>query len=207
MKSPEELLKAARHLWYSDANAFRAQQILNGIMKDCPGTPEAESAKALRDLIARSQVPGESCSESNAVEERGCRDAVFRTLAGLLGTAFLVIIALGGIDPEPAWRAIAQGLVILVVALVFLDFAISGGAGGRWIGEWIGFWFVFRATTGWRRRLADALIIGSNILVWGLFVFMPYIFGSGDDWMTDPEVVLPGLWLLASALYWYWRNN
>ena len=57
MNNPEELLRKARYLWYSEKNAFRAQQILNGIMKDYTDTPEAESAKVLRDL-RRSQSLG-----------------------------------------------------------------------------------------------------------------------------------------------------
>ena len=161
MNNPEELLRKARYLWYSEKNAFRAQQILNGIMKDYPDTPEAESAKVLRDLIARSPAPGRSYSKTEPEEVLGCRQTLFRTLAAFLGVGFVAVLALWGSDAEPAWRAVLQEISILVFALILLDFAISGEA--RVLG-WIGF-SIGRITAGWNRHFMIALGIGFIILI------------------------------------------
>ena len=172
MGNPQELLETAHRLWYSEKDALRAQQILNGIIEDYPDSPEAEKAKSFLSVIYRSPA----FHESDAVEGRGCREAVFRTLAGILGISTLVVLALGGVDTEPAWRAVTQGLLFVVLALVFLGFAISGTAGGNWLSDWIGVWVFFRATTGWRRYLTDGLFIAFNVLAIGLFVLSPFIF-------------------------------
>ena len=70
MNNLEELLRKARYLWYSEKNAYRAQQILNGIMKDYPDSPEAERAKGLRDRIATSPAPGVPNSKAEGGRER-----------------------------------------------------------------------------------------------------------------------------------------
>lgn len=198
MGNPEELLEAARQLWYSDKDALRAQQILNGIVEDYPDSPEAEKARSFLGVIYRSPA----FHESNAVERRGCRETVFRTLAGILGTTFLIVFALWGIDTEPVWRAVTQGLLIVVLALVFLGFAISGTAGGNWLSDWIGVWVLFRATTGWRRYLTDGLFIALNVLAIGYLVFSPFIFEYDDDSLLPRMLVV-----LLLALYWYRRKE
>ena len=111
MNNPEELLRKARHLWDSDQNAFRAQQILNGIMKDYPDSPEAQSAKELRDLIARSPAPGESFSESEEGRE-GWRHTVQEN-------AFAIILGLIAIFIAWRWK-VAATLVIAMMMAAFL---------------------------------------------------------------------------------------
>ena len=198
MGNPEELLETARRFWYSDKDALRAQQILNGIIEDYPDSPEAEKARSFLGVIHRSPA----FHESNAVEGRGCREAVFRSLAGILGTTLLVALALWGLDTEPAWRAVTQGLLFVALALVFLGFAISGTAVGNWLSDWIGVWIFFRATTGWRQYLTDGLFIAFNVLAIGFLVLSPFIFEYDDDSLLPRMLVV-----VFVALYWYRRKK
>jgi len=93
MDNAEEWLRTARRLWYSERNASRAQMMLNDILKEYPDSPEAESAKELRDLIAKSPAPREPFSEPRSDQEQGCGQAAFRVLAALLGIGSLVMVA------------------------------------------------------------------------------------------------------------------
>jgi uncharacterized membrane protein len=51
MGNPGELLETARRLWYSEKDAVGAEQILDEIMTDYPGSPEAKRAKAFRFML------------------------------------------------------------------------------------------------------------------------------------------------------------
>lgn len=127
--NPEELLEMARRLWYSEKDAVGAEQILDEIMRNYPDSPEAEKAKAFRFMLARSPARATSDFRSASDTREGCRQAIFRVLAGLLGVGFLAMVAPDHNSIEPAWLFMLGKIIVVVFALFFLDVAITGGLG------------------------------------------------------------------------------
>ena len=118
MGNPEELLETARRLWYSDKDALGAQQILDGIVRDHPDSPEAEEAAELRNLIAALQPLGESGSD----RPKGWRHTVRENAFSIVFFLIMMFVALLW-RLDPLWVRTAMwvvlGLVFGLLAFLF----------------------------------------------------------------------------------------
>jgi len=113
MGNPEDLLDAARRLWYSDKDAQGAQQILDGIIGDHPDSPEAEEAAELLDLIAALQPLGESGSEG----PKGWRHTVRENALAIVTFLIVMFVAL-------RWRIKAMWVATAMWFLLSLVFGL-----------------------------------------------------------------------------------
>mgnify|MGYP001568854824 CR=1 FL=1 len=121
MNNPEELLRKARYLWYSEKNAFRAQQILNEIIKDYPDSQEAVRAKGLRDLIATSPAPGVPNSEAEESRE-AWRHTVQKNALRII--VFLPVMFISWRLKESPLLVIAMMTAASMVIIVFVPDSI-----------------------------------------------------------------------------------
>lgn len=78
-------------------------------------------------LLETARVKSKFKSASGTSE--GCRQAIFRVLAGLLAVGFLAMVALDHSSIEPAWLFMLGKIIVVVFAMFFLDVAITGGLG------------------------------------------------------------------------------